>query len=98
MTTLSLLDCLLWILISFGITISITHGKIFNTFRLWTAQKSTFFGDLFRCPMCLGFWVGMFLNLSGQGVTSNPILDGFLSLTTCFSIYSVLWAIALKDV
>ena len=98
MTTLTTLDFLLWILISFGITISITHGKIFNSFRVWTSQKSTFFGDLFRCPMCLGFWVGIFLSVTWQSLTACPVLDGFLSLTTCFSIYSVLWAIALKDV
>jgi len=98
MNILLVTDLLIWILVAFGITISITHGKIFNSFRSWTAKKSTFFGDLFRCPMCLGFWVGVFLSVTWESVTCCPILDGFLSLTTCFGIYSILWAIALKDV
>ena len=98
MNTLLATDLLVWILIAFGITISVTHGKIFNSFRNWIGEKSTFLGDLVRCPMCLGFWVGILLSVTWQGVTACPILDGFLSLATCFGLYSVIWAIALKNI
>jgi hypothetical protein len=92
------MNLLIWILVSFGITISITHGKLFKNFRKKAWDVHTLLGELFGCPMCLGFWVGILLNLTWQSVTGNVFLDGFLSLTTCFSFYCILWAIALKDV
>lgn len=42
-----------FILISFGMTQIITYGTIFNKIR-----PSYHF---FHCPMCIGWWVGLFL-------------------------------------
>lgn len=44
-------------LISYGLTQIIVHGKIFDPIR----PKSGKLGQLLRCPMCTGFWVGLFL-------------------------------------
>ena len=42
---------------SLGMTQIIVFGKIFNKIR----PSEGWFGDLFRCPMCTGFWTGVFL-------------------------------------
>lgn len=40
-----------------GMTQILVYGKIFNKIRPTTGLL----GDLFRCPMCLGFWTGLIL-------------------------------------
>ncbi len=86
-----------WILVSFGITFAITHGKIFKTQRERAAELHPRLGELVCCPMCLGFWVGSFLSLTWKSITGNFILDGFLSLSTCWLLYVISWALALHD-
>jgi len=44
-------------LISYGLTQIIVYGKIFDPIR----PKSGKLGQLLKCPMCTGFWVGIFL-------------------------------------
>ena len=44
-------------LISYGMTQILVYGKIFDHIR---PQKG-WLGQLFKCPMCTGFWVGLFL-------------------------------------
>ena len=49
---------LLWfVLAAYGLTQVLVYGSIFNKIR----PTEGLFGELFRCSMCLGFWVGMFL-------------------------------------
>ena len=86
-----------WILVSFGITFAITHGKMFKAFRERAANLHRLLGDLVCCPMCLGFWTGIFLSLVWKSITGNFILDGFLSLSTCWLLYAISWALALHD-
>ena len=40
-----------------GMTQILVYGKIFNKVR----PTKGWFGDLLRCPMCTGFWTGLFL-------------------------------------
>ena len=40
-----------------GMTQIIVYGKIFNKIR----PTKGWFGDLLKCPMCTGFWSGLFL-------------------------------------
>ena len=44
-------------LISFGLTQILVYGKIFEPIR----PTEGWFGQLLKCPMCTGFWVGLFL-------------------------------------
>ena len=52
---------LIWFcLAAYGLTQILVYGKIFESIRpaknltkMWTV--------LFHCPMCMGFWVGLFL-------------------------------------
>lgn len=52
---------LVWFcLAAYGITQIIVYGSIFNSIRP-TKTWLKGFGELFHCPMCMGFWVGLFL-------------------------------------
>ena len=48
-----------FVLVCYGLTQILVYGSIFNSIR---PQKG-FVGELFRCPMCLGFWVGVLVCL-----------------------------------
>ena len=51
------MDLLTFILCAYGLTQMLVYGKIFDSIRPTTGK----FGELFQCPMCIGFWVGVFL-------------------------------------
>jgi hypothetical protein len=88
---------LTWVLISFGMTFGVTHSKLFKGVREKATELSPRLGELVCCPMCLGFWTGMFLSLTWRSITGNFILDGFLSLSTCWLLYAISWALVLHD-
>ena len=44
-------------LVCFGLTQILVFGSIFDSIR----PKTGFLGELLHCPMCTGFWVGVFL-------------------------------------
>ena len=82
---------LLWfVLAAYGLTQVLVYGSIFNKIR----PTEGLFGELFRCSMCLGFWVGMFL----YGISfytelftfelnwANPIILGSLSSGTSYAL------------
>ena len=46
-----------FVLAAYGLTQILVYGSIFNKVRPTTG----WFGDLFSCPMCVGFWVGVLL-------------------------------------
>ena len=48
---------LYFILAAYGLTQILVYGSIFNRIR---PRKETL-GGFFHCPMCIGFWVGIFL-------------------------------------
>lgn len=55
-----MLELLTFILVAYGMTQIIVYGSIFNKLR--PKKESMWgFGELFHCPMCMGFWVGHFL-------------------------------------
>jgi len=55
------MDLLHFILASWGMTQILVYGTIFEDHRDWIMEKSNWFGTLIHCPMCTGFWVGVFL-------------------------------------
>lgn len=52
---------MIFISITLGITLIITQSTLFSSFREMLKKNNVFFYDLFSCPMCLGFWVGIFV-------------------------------------
>ncbi len=91
------MELLYFILISFGMTQVIISGSIFDSIR---PDKKALkgFGEVFHCPMCMGFWVGVFL----WGINHftelfifeynliNPLLLGSLSSGTSYFLYSII--------
>ena len=54
------MDLIYFILTAYGLTQILVFGSIFNKVRPSRKWLSGF-GKLFHCPMCMGFWVGVFL-------------------------------------
>ena len=54
------MELIYFILTAYGLTQILIVGSLFN--RVRPAKKWLYgFGKLFHCPMCMGFWVGIFL-------------------------------------
>jgi len=54
------MELLYFVLAAYGMTQLLVYASIFNKIRPskgWLGGV----GDLFHCPMCMGFWVGVFL-------------------------------------
>ena len=51
------MELLFFILTAYGLTQILAYGTIFDSIRPATGKL----GELFKCPMCIGFWVGAFL-------------------------------------
>ena len=69
---------LYFILVCFGLTNILVYGSILNCVR----PKEGLWGELFKCPMCMGFHVGWFvamlMNVSSLIDVSTSIVDTFL--------------------
>ena len=52
-----MLELIYFILTAYGLTQILCYASILNSIRPIKGK----FGELFKCPMCMGFWVGMFL-------------------------------------
>jgi len=88
---------LLWILVTFGITLIITTSELFNPLR-WTMRKiSGFLGRFFSCPLCIGFWAGILANFFWMSPTEylwninwgyeHMITDGLLGAASSWCLY-----------
>ena len=51
------METLHFILCAYGMTFILIYGSIFNKIRPTKGKL----GELFHCPLCLGYWVGIFL-------------------------------------
>ena len=83
-----------FVLVSFGLTQLLVYGKVFDRIR----PTSGWPGQLMHCPMCLGFWVGVFLwGINGHtelfSFELSPItgvLLGCLSSGTCYVLSMII--------
>lgn len=53
-----MLNFIIFILSTIGLTFIITQFYIFKDIREFVSKHSIFFGKLFHCPACMGFWCG----------------------------------------
>jgi len=89
-----------FILCAYGMTYILIYGSIFNSVR----PKKGKLGELFKCPLCLGFWVGVFLwsiNYFTELFTYdynliNALLLGSLSAGTSYFLSMILDDFGLK--
>ena len=83
-----------FVLVCFGMTQIIVYGTIFEDFR----PSDGFFGKLFNCTMCTGFWVGVILwginGYTGLFTFDMSIATGFclgcLSSGTSYGINAIM--------
>jgi len=73
-----------FILASYGLTMIAAYGKIFNSIR----PKEGFFGDMLKCTMCTGFWVGM-VNWTAFTLPFNIFIAGFISAGTSYLLSKI---------
>ena len=91
---------LYFIFCAYGMTYILIYGSIFNPIR----PKKGKLGELFKCSLCTGFWVGVFLwsiNCYTELFTYsynfiNALLLGSLSAGTSYFISSILDDFGLK--
>lgn len=72
------MNLLTFVLCCYGLTQIIVYGKIFDRIR----PTQGFYGKLFNCTMCVGFWAGLILwginDYTTLFIFDNSILTGFL--------------------
>lgn len=71
---------LIFILASYGLTMILVYGKIFDVIR----PKYHFF----HCTMCMGFWAGVF-NSFLFSVPFNFLIAGFISAGTSYFLSNI---------
>ena len=89
-----------FVLCAYGLTYMLVYGSIFNSIRPSKGKL----GELFHCPLCLGFWVGLLLwsiNCFTELFTYdynliNGLLLGWLSAGTSYFLSMILNDFGLK--
>ena len=59
------MDLLYFVLVAHGLTQILVYGKIFESIR----PTQGWIGELLSCPMCTGFWSGVFLWVTNDYTT-----------------------------
>ena len=97
------MDLLHFILAAYGMTFILVYGSIFNDIRP-EKDYSKKWNTLFHCPLCMGFWVGVFLFLI-NGYTelftfeykiANILICGCISAGTSYFLSMILNDFGLK--
>jgi uncharacterized membrane protein YfcA len=66
-----------------GVCFMLKYGSILNPIRE-RLSRFEFFKKLFKCCMCMGFWVGCFFGLIWGGGLSMVPYWGFYSSSVCW--------------
>ena len=94
------MELIYFILCAYGMTYILVYGSIFNSIR----PKKGALGTLFKCTLCTGFWVGVFLWSVNQFTELftyeynlvNALLLGCLSAGTSYFLSTILDDFGLK--
>ena len=94
------MELIYFILCAYGLTYILAYGSIFSLIRPTKGK----IGELFHCPLCLGFWAGVFLwsiNCFTELFTFeynlvNGLLLGWLSAGTSYFLSMILNDFGLK--
>ena len=105
-----MIEFLVWVLVAYGVTNIVVFGKIFEStrffFTTWGNEPklkfhniAKFISELISCPMCFGFWVGVFLNIFFYSPIANIyglnqiysiFFDAVLSSGSVWVIYNII--------
>ena len=94
------MELIYFVLCAYGMTYMLVYGSIFDFLR----PKKGKLGELLHCPLCTGFWVGVFLwsiNSFTELFTydynlTNGLLLGSISAGTSYFLSSILDDFGLK--
>ena len=82
------MELLVFVLVCYGITNIVCFGRIFAPVRAGVDRlKVEVLSEFVRCPMCVGFWVGLAVSLAGYGVV-HPFLDGCMGSGASFLLHA----------
>ena len=82
------MELLVFVLVCYGITNIVCFGRILAPLRAGVDRlKVDTLSEFVRCPMCVGFWVGLGVGLAGYGV-AHPFLDGCMSSGASFLLHA----------
>lgn len=65
------MSLLIFSLVCFGMVNIITMSQLFKSTRELIGRISTKAGKFMRCPMCVGYWTGLFWSVLGLGVVNR---------------------------
>ena len=72
------MELIYFILVAYGMTYMLVYGSIFSPIR----PNNGKIGELLHCPLCTGFWVGVFLwsinNFTELFTFEYNLINGFL--------------------
>ena len=80
-----MLDFIIFLLSTFGLTMIITNSFLFKNIRNYMS-KYKYLGKLFSCTQCMGFWSGLIVFFLMK-YEINFILYGFMGSIFCYSIW-----------
>ncbi len=69
------------------ISFTVTETVVFKPLRAWIESKSKFFGKLFNCGYCFGFWVAAFMEFNFQ----IQLFDTWLQLDCILTTFVIAW-------
>lgn len=74
------MNLIIFVLVAYGFSNIIVHGKIFNNQRDWLSNRSKFFNGVLHCMMCSSTWVGFILSIllmspSMAYCSENPMIN-----------------------
>ena len=94
------MELVFFILTAYGLTQILVYGTIFDAIRPTKGKL----GELFRCPMCMGFWIGAFLFginaytelFTFEYTIANLFILGWLSSGTSYVLNMIIGDCGLK--
>jgi len=84
-----MLDFIIFLLSTFGLTMIVTNSFIFKGFRNYMCSKNKFIGKLFTCTQCFGFWSALIVYFL-MIYEIYFILYGFIGSIICYGGYLLL--------
>ena len=76
------MELVYFILCAYGMTSIVVYSHLFETTRKKISDWSNKFCELVNCPMCIGFWAGVFLwginNYTELFTFDHSVATGFL--------------------
>lgn len=85
---MSLVDFLMFLMSSAGLTAIIVGSHIFSVPRDFLSEKSENIKVFLNCPMCVGFWVGLFLSMT-LPFSVNVFTAGFSASLFSWAVYTL---------